>query len=137
MIEILNRQKAAKISRERFARLLRRLARRYGLRRPEIALVFVEDREMRRLNRTFRKKDTTTDVLSFPLKEKAADGKYYLGDIIISVPTATKQARELGHSLERELIALTIHGFLHLLGYDHGSGHKKEEAALRALLARD
>jgi probable rRNA maturation factor len=137
MIEILNRQRAARISRERFARLLRRLARHYGLSRPEIALVFVEDPEMRRLNKTFRKKDKTTDVLSFPLKEKAADGRYYLGDIVISVPTAAKQARNIGHSLERELIALTIHGFLHLLGYDHDSGRKEEEAALRALSARD
>jgi probable rRNA maturation factor len=137
MIEILNRQRAAKISRERFARLLRRLARHYGLHRPEIALAFVEDREIRRLNKTFRKKDTATDVLSFPLKERAADGKYYLGDIVISVPTAAKQARDLGHSLESELDALTIHGFLHLLGYDHDSGHEKEEAALGALLAKD
>jgi probable rRNA maturation factor len=133
MIEILNRQRTIPIDRERFERLLRRLVRHYGLGRPELTLSFVDDPEIRELNRAYRKKDKPTDVLSFPLNETAADGNFYLGDIVISIPRAREQAAELGHSLVRELEILTVHGFLHLLGYDHGAGHEAEEAKVHAL----
>jgi probable rRNA maturation factor len=73
------------------------------------------------------KKDRPTDVLSFPLGEKGADGKFYLGDIVIAVPVAFRQSRTKGHSLDRELRLLAIHGFLHLLGYDHSTGIEAEE----------
>jgi len=131
MIEIINLRKKADIEAARFQTLLRSLARDYAVYRPEIALAFVGDAEIRTLNRTFRKKDKPTDVLSFPLRERAADGKYYLGDIIISVPTAARQAKRLGHPLERELEYLTTHGFLHLRGYEHDGGHEEEEALMR------
>jgi probable rRNA maturation factor len=82
------------------------------------------------------KKDKPTDVLSFPLGEKAADGRFYLGDIVIAVPVAARQARAKGHGLDRELRLLAIHGFLHLVGYDHFAGLEEEERkAHRALLA--
>ena len=134
MIEILNRQKKFRIDFDRFERLLKKLVRRYELNRPEIVLAFVADPEIQELNRRFRKKDRPTDVLSFPLNERGADGKFYLGDIIVSVPTAMAQARDLGHSLERELEYLTIHGFLHLLGFEHGRGHEAEEEKIRQAL---
>ena len=73
------------------------------------------------------KKDKPTDVLSFPLGEKGPDGKFYLGDIVIAVPVAFRQARAKGHGLDRELRLLAIHGFLHLLGYDHFAGIEEEE----------
>lgn len=136
MIEILNRQKKFRIDLGRFERLLKKLVRHYGLNRPEIALSFVDDPEIRELNRKFRKRDKPTDVLSFPLNEKASDGRFYLGDIIISVPTASAQATELSHGLERELEYLAIHGFLHLLGYEHGQGHEEEEATIRRLMVK-
>jgi probable rRNA maturation factor len=136
MIEILNRQKKFRIDFGRFERLLKKLVRHYGLNRPEIALSFVDDPEIRELNRKFRKRDKPTDVLSFPLNEKASDGRFYLGDIIIAVPTASAQATELSHGLERELEYLAIHGFLHLLGYEHGQGHEEEEAAIRRLMVK-
>jgi len=136
MIEILNRQKKFRIDLGRFERLLKKLVRHYGLNRPEIALSFVDDPEIRELNRKFRKRDKPTDVLSFPLNEKASDGRFYLGDIIISVPTASAQATELSHGLERELEYLAIHGFLHLLGYEHGQGHEEEEAPIRQLMVK-
>ena len=136
MIEILSRRKNSKIDPARFEKLLKKLIRHYGLRRPELSLAFVGDAEIRTLNRKFRKKDKATDVLSFPLRERAADGKFYLGDIIISLPTARRQAAEIGHPLERELEYLTIHGFLHLLGYDHDEGHEAEEAEMREKYAR-
>lgn len=136
MIEILNRQKKFRIDPGRFERLLRKLVRHYGLNRPELTLVFVDDPEIRELNRKFRKKDKATDVLSFPLKERAADGKFYLGDIVVSVATASAQAAELGHGLEDELEFLTVHGFLHLLGFDHGRRHEAEEAKILAALRK-
>jgi len=131
MIEILNRQKKHRIDLGRFERLLKKLVRRYELNRPEIVLAFVDDPEIRELNRKFRRKDKATDVLSFPLNERGADGKFYLGDIIISVTTAAAQAADLGHSLDRELETLAVHGFIHLLGFDHGKGHEEEEDKIR------
>lgn len=74
---------------------------------------FSGDREMRRANRAWRSKDKTTDVLSFPGEEG------HLGDILISVPAARRQAASAGHSVERELKILLLHGILHCLGYDH------------------
>ena len=136
MIEILNRQKKFRIDLGRFERLLKKLVRHYGLNRPELALAFVDDPEIRELNRKFRRRDKPTDVLSFPLNEKASDGRFYLGDIIIAVPTASAQATELSHGLERELEYLAIHGFLHLLGYEHGQGHEEEEATIRRLMEK-
>ena len=137
MIEILNRRKKDRIDPARFEKLLGKLIRHYDLKRPELSLAFVGDAEIRRLNLKFRKKDKATDVLSFPLRERAADGKFYLGDIVISLPTAARQAAEIGHPLERELEYLAIHGFLHLLGYEHDDGHEEEEALMREKYAGD
>ncbi|MBE3111758.1 MAG: rRNA maturation RNase YbeY [Acidobacteria bacterium] len=127
MIEIINRQKKYPIRTKAFKRLLGELNARYRLADPEVTLVFVGERAIRTLNRKFLKKDKPTDVLSFPLGEKGADGKFYLGDIVIAVPVAFRQSRAKGHSLDRELRLLAIHGFLHLLGYDHSAGIEDEE----------
>ena len=95
--------------------------------------MFVDDGEMRNLNRNFRGINKSTDVLAFPMN----DGKFaninpqLLGDVVISVPTARKQGEANDHSLERELSILLIHGVLHLLGYDHQSA--REEATMREL----
>jgi probable rRNA maturation factor len=127
MIAILNRQKKNPVRTKSFERLLGDLAARYRLTDPEVTLAFVGERAIRTLNRKFMKKDRPTDVLSFPLGEKGPDGRFYLGDIVIAVPVAVRQARENGHSLDRELRQLAIHGFLHLLGYDHFAGIEEEE----------
>ncbi len=84
-------------------------------------LTLLGDSEIRKLNRQFRKKDQVTDVLSFPLYEKkeARRGGVFLGDIVISLPSTRKQAKEHGIKFEEELLFLIIHGTLHLLGYDH------------------
>ena len=96
---------------------------------------------MRTLNRAWRNKDRATDVLSFPLRE----GRFLhiqphlLGDIVISVPIAARQANEAGHSLTVELERLLVHGLVHLLGYDHEQGLKKArrmERKERQLLKR-
>ena len=100
-------------------------------------MIFVGTEAIRTLNRKFRRKDRPTDVLSFPIGKTGADGKFYLGDIVISVPVAAKQARRLGHGLERELEVLVLHGFLHLAGYDHGADLGPEEKAARKLFFGD
>lgn len=88
----------------------------------EIALTFVDNERIREINREFRNLDKPTDVLSFPLEEEDA-----LGDIIISIPRAKEQAADYGHSFEREMGFLAVHGFLHLLGYDHHTDEEEKQ----------
>lgn len=86
------------------------------------SITFIGDDEMHEMNKTYRGVDRTTDVLSFALndREDTFDRKIdVLGDIFISIPKMKSQALEYGHSEKRELSFLTIHGLLHLLGYDH------------------
>jgi probable rRNA maturation factor len=78
---------------------------------------FAGDRALRAANRRFRGKDSSTDVLSFP-GERGEEG-LHLGDILVSVPTARRQAVAVGHDVDRELRILVLHGLLHCLGYDH------------------
>jgi probable rRNA maturation factor len=77
---------------------------------------FCSDREMRRVNRDFRNQDKTTDVLSFP-GDPGDTG--HVGDVLISLPTARRQAAAAGHGIEQEIKTLLLHGVLHCLGYDH------------------
>ena len=134
MIEIINRQRKQTINKNRFHILLARLVDHYQLENPEVTLAFVNNKTIQKLNHQFLNKNVPTDVLSFPVGEKGADGKYYLGDIIISVPKAHDQCLEQGHSLEKEMEILTIHGFLHLLGYEHFKGLEKEEKKIKNLM---
>ncbi len=92
----------------------------------EISLSFVDNSMIQRLNKNFRKKDSPTDVLSFPQcadfpydAEKNELGEIMLGDVIISLEKAADQALDFGHSLRREIVFLFVHSVLHLLGYDH------------------
>ena len=98
----------------------------------EVYVRFVDNAQIRDLNREFRNIDRETDVLSFPLGE---NGKYdinhdtgakLLGDIVISVEKAVEQAKLYNHSLQREVGFLTVHSMLHLLGYDHEAGGMEE-----------
>lgn len=83
------------------------------------AICLTSDRRIRRMNRDFRDVDQVTDVLSFP-GEETPEG-FHLGDLVVSIPTARRQARSLGHSLQRELRELILHGVLHCLGMNHES----------------
>ncbi len=100
----------------------------------EVSVTVVDDKEIQKINKTYRNIDKATDVLSFPMYqyEKAADfdnlddsafnpesGELLLGDIVISAEKVTAQAKEYGHSKEREFAFLLVHSMLHLLGYDH------------------
>lgn len=106
--------------------------------RCELSVALVDDQEMHRLNREYRGIDRSTDVLSFALQEAqepasippSSDESAWpvvLGDVILSTETTQRQAQEHGHSFERELSLLFIHGILHLLGYDH---HTDEDARI-------
>ena len=112
------------------SKLLSKIAHRalevLGLSRVELSIVLVSDAQIKRLNKLYRNKDKPTDVLSFPIGEKVEDW-LILGDIVISVDTAKRQAQELGHSLEEELKRLLVHGLVHLLGYDHELGGEEEK----------
>jgi probable rRNA maturation factor len=132
MIEVLNLQRRYWVDRRKFVRVLSRLAEKYGLDDPEVTLAFVGTRTITRLNRKFLKREGPTDVLSFSGVGVGGDGKRHLGDIIISVPQAFRQSFAREHGLETELLDLTVHGFLHLIGLDHGSGIEEEEIAVRA-----
>lgn len=114
--------------------VLTKAAEVYGLAEAdEVSVVLCDDCYIHALNLQYRGKDYSTDVLSFALNEgeefEITDGptEKLLGDIIISLDTATRQAEEYGHSLERELAYLTVHGMLHLLGYDHEESAEREE----------
>ena len=97
--------------------------------RGQITVALVPDRRVQELNRTFRGKDSSTDVLSFP-----ADEPGVLGDVVIARGVARRQARGAGHDLPTEIRVLALHGLLHLLGYDHehdGGRMARLEARLR------
>ncbi|GEN46508.1 rRNA maturation RNase YbeY [Alkalibacillus haloalkaliphilus] len=95
----------------------------------EMSVTFVSDEDIKSINRDYRGKDAPTDVISFALEEQGEDElevigeglPLHLGDIVISVDRAFEQADEYGHSNNRELAFLAVHGLLHLLGYDHES----------------
>lgn len=89
---------------------------------PMLSITIVDNKKIREINREYRNKDSETDVISFAFEE-SNDYVYpdmrFLGEIYISIDKAKSQAKEYGHSLKRELCFLTVHGLLHLLGYDH------------------
>ncbi|MCH1624975.1 rRNA maturation RNase YbeY [Fredinandcohnia quinoae] len=101
----------------------------------ELSITFVDNDRIQEINRDYRDKDQPTDVISFALEEMGEgemeiiglDMPTILGDIIISIPRAREQAEEYGHSFMRELGFLAVHGFLHLLGYDHGNTEEEHE----------
>ncbi|ALC89900.1 rRNA maturation factor [Bacillus sp. FJAT-18017] len=105
----------------------------------EVSVTFVNNARIHEINLEYRHKDAPTDVISFPMEEpgegeieiSGADMPRVLGDIIISIERAEEQAAEYGHSFARELGFLAVHGFLHLLGYDHET--KEEETEMFSL----
>jgi probable rRNA maturation factor len=139
-VAIVARQRTRRVPAAPLARFLESVARRApATRATDVAIVLATDATVRRLNREFRGKDKTTDVLSFPAGgDELPDGTRPLGEIVISVAQAARQAEAVGHSLSRELRLLVLHGYLHLLGYDHevddGTMTRLEARLARALL---
>jgi probable rRNA maturation factor len=141
-VVVLNRQRAYRVPVAAFEAYVRRIAKSAPRTQGDsITVLLCGDAAMRRLNATFRGKDATTDVLSFPADGGTLpDGTRPLGEIAISVPQAARQARRAGHALGRELRVLSLHGYLHLLGYDHevddGSMLRLQARLERRLVAR-
>ena len=147
----VNRQRRRRVSTARLTSVLRRAADALDV-TGEVALVLSGDRTLRAMNRRYRGKDKPTDVLSFPgpcqphaggpvgtrrASCAACEGQgASLGDIVISVETAETNAKRLGRTLPRELEVLALHGFLHVLGYDHETDHGEMETLEKRLRRR-
>jgi probable rRNA maturation factor len=91
----------------------------------ELSIELVGDRRIRSLNKQYRGQDIATDVLAFALREAPGPMSPVIGDVVISIPTASRQAIIHRHSVDKELAILLIHGILHLCGYDHERGPKE------------
>jgi probable rRNA maturation factor len=123
MIEVVNRQRKLLIDCERWQAFTTRAARVLPVRPAGVTVAFVSDRAMRELNRLWRHKRGTTDVLSFPAGQdefEKVEGST-LGDVVISVEQATRQAKDNHLTIDQEIAQLILHGLLHLCGYDHST----------------
>jgi probable rRNA maturation factor len=128
---ILNRQRRVPLAVEPLARFCERVQRELGFPEESVTICFVSDPAMARMNRKFRHKQGPTDVLSFPARRTKArragssprprgtSAHHYLGDIVISLETARRQAQRSSNRLASELRVLILHGMIHLAGYDH------------------
>ena len=134
-VQVLVRQRRRRVSASRLRRVLTGAAAALGT-AGEVCLVLSGDRTLRSLNSRYRGKDKPTDVLSFP----GGATREELGDVVISVETAERNARTWRRTLAQELDVLALHGFLHVLGYDHetddGTMDRLEKRLRRTLLGR-
>ena len=106
---------------------------REGIKNYEIGVTLVDDGYISKLNNQYRKKNTPTDVLSFPISgERGENGDtLVVGDVVISAETADRQADEYNHSFEREMVYLLVHGVYHILGYTHDDNKNKEAMRIK------
>ena len=132
-VVLVNRQRRRRVPAARLRRLIRDAGRALRV-SGEVALVLTNDAPVRRLNARYRHQDKPTDVLSFP----GPGGEGGMGDIVISLDTAARNAPRFGRTLAQELDVLALHGFLHVLGYDHetddGTMDRIEKRLRRRLL---
>ena len=119
MIDIINRQRRRKINQKHWRDFAARAIEAIGNRREAVTIVFVSDPAIRKLNKSFRGKDSVTDVLSFPTEPEQFETQSSLGEIVIAIDRAAAQAKENGLTLQNEIEQLIMHGLLHLCGYDH------------------
>ena len=135
-VEVLNRQRRFKLDADALAHVAEATLAAAGHDGALLTVTLSNDRKLRALNRTYRGKDKPTDVLSCPYDDEGGP----IGDVVISVERADNQAVERGHSLQRELEVLTLHGTLHVCGYDHetddGTMDKLEGKLRRRILGR-
>jgi probable rRNA maturation factor len=124
MVEVVNRQRKMRIDSEHWKAFAEKALKVLPLSgEPDVTIAFVSDRAMRELNSVWRHKKGTTDVLSFPADQdefEKSDG-LSLGDVVISIEQATRQAKENKLALEDEISQLILHGLVHLCGYDHST----------------
>ena len=139
-----NLQRSVPIDTTRLCRMAEKILIAARVENTELSIILVSDRRIRALNARYRKKDRATDVLAFPLamvgpvrprcssriKPRTQPPKL-LGDVVISLLTARRQAHALGHGLYEEVARLLVHGVLHLLGYDHEQGPQEAARMVR------
>jgi probable rRNA maturation factor len=123
-VEIIRRDEGRKLSSRKLRKIAQKILEIVERDQAELCLVLVGNREIRELNAKFRKKDYPTDVLSFQAGYELPSGMRLLGDVVISVEKAKEQAEQRGRTLDEEMVALLIHGVVHLLGYDHERSRK-------------
>ena len=140
-----SRVRRVTIDQARVDRLARAILSDVGETAAELGILFVGDQRMRGLNRRYRGEDRTTDVLSFAMRDAPTSHASRLtprplGDVVIAVPTAARQAKQGQRSLDEELAVLLVHGILHLCGYDHERSekearrmHRRERMILRSI----
>lgn len=136
-IAIRNEQGEVEISdtlMQKLKLVLEKVLEEHNMPNSEVCVIFVDDDFIHDLNEKYRGKAQSTDVLSFNMQEHEEDNQKHFsetnettGDIIISAETAARQCEEYGHNLEKEISYLTVHGLLHLLGYDHDTEERKKE----------
>jgi probable rRNA maturation factor len=121
MIEVINRQRTVRLDCEHWRAFAAKAVKAAPAHVAAVTVVFVSDRAMREINREWRGKRGTTDVLSFSSEQSAfeEEAEATLGDVVISAERAARQAVENGLSLDQEIAQLILHGVLHLCGYDH------------------
>jgi probable rRNA maturation factor len=139
-VQIRNRLRQYSLHSFRYRALADRILRAAGDPQAELSVELVGDSRMRQLNQAYRGINRPTDVLAFSMREAPGPASSLLGDVVISLHTAVRQAKTAGHSLDHEVVRLLIHGVLHLLGYDHERSPRdarvmrlKEQAIFRAL----
>lgn len=139
-IRVQNRQRTVAIDTAAVKKRVLQIMAYLGCRDQELSVVFGSDRLLQELNHTYRHRDRPTNVLAFPQYPtyKGEPAATLLGDVIVSLPTAAREARDFQQSLEERVVYLLLHGILHLLGHDHeGSAtqRRRMEALERQVLA--
>ena len=118
-VHLSNRQRTFRIRPQFLISTAKTILRHAGQYRGELSVVLINERAMRVLNAQYRGKAWPTDVLSFPQPSPRDGAEHLIGDVVISLQTATRQAKERTSTLHGEIVRLLVHGVLHLLGYDH------------------
>lgn len=131
-VDIVSRMRGRKPPLRRIQRTAEKILDFVDESESELSLALVDNATITKLNRDYRHKPKTTDVLSFPAEAEANGGPRLLGDVVISIDKAREQAKAGGWTLAEEIDRLLIHGILHLLGYDHERS-RKDAAIMRAL----
>ena len=138
-----NLQRSVPIDTTRLCRMAEKILIAARVENTELSIILVSDRRIRTLNTRYRKKNRATDVLAFPLamdgagqprcssRRQQVQPPKLLGDVVISLSTAQRQATALGHGLHEEVARLLVHGILHLLGYDHEQGPRQAARMIR------
>ena len=130
-LDIQNLQNIAKIDKNKIIKCAGHVLNALGENEAELSLVLVNDMYIRNLNWKYRRKDSATDVLAFPMRDSRGLSGVILGDVVISVETAKKEAKKRKKDFQDELDLYFVHGILHLLGYDDEKPHARKKMKLK------